>query len=65
LYHYKRKAEDKMMPVLETVYKFVGIILILHSIIKKITTYQKGKEKENTPQNKSQTEKAPSPCNTY
>jgi hypothetical protein len=35
-----------MMSVLETVYKFVGIILSLLSIIEKITTYQKGKEKD-------------------
>jgi hypothetical protein len=34
------------MLVLETVYKFVGIILSLLSIIEKITTYQKGKEKD-------------------
>jgi fucose permease len=46
MHQYKRKEEDKMMSVLETVYKFVGIILSLLSIIEKITTYQKGKEKD-------------------
>jgi hypothetical protein len=35
-----------MMSVLETVYKFVGIVLSLLSIIEKITTYRKGKEKD-------------------
>jgi hypothetical protein len=46
MHQYKRKEEDKMMSVLETVYKFVEIILSLLSIIEKITTYQKGKEKD-------------------
>jgi hypothetical protein len=46
MHQYKRKEEDKMMSVLETVYKFVGIVLSLLSIIEKITTYRKGKEKD-------------------
>jgi hypothetical protein len=46
MHQYKRREEDKMMLVLETVYKFVGIILSLLSIVEKITTYQKGKEKD-------------------
>jgi hypothetical protein len=45
-YQYKRKEEDKMMSVLETVYKFVGIISNIFGIINQITTYQKGKEKD-------------------
>jgi hypothetical protein len=35
-----------MMSVLETVYKFVGIISNIFGIINQITTYRKGKEKD-------------------
>jgi hypothetical protein len=35
-----------MMSVLETVYKFVGIISNLIGIINQITTYRKDKEKD-------------------
>jgi heme/copper-type cytochrome/quinol oxidase subunit 1 len=45
-YQYKGREEDKMMSVLETVYKFVGIISNLIGIINQITTYRKGKEKD-------------------
>jgi hypothetical protein len=46
LYQHKRKEDEKMMTVLEVVFKFVGIISNLIGIIEKITTYIKDNEKD-------------------